>query len=29
MVSKAMAVGASKSDRKGKRSYMESGVLVA
>ncbi|KAB0538517.1 terminase [Pseudochrobactrum saccharolyticum] len=27
MVSKAMAVGASKTERKGKRSYMESGVL--
>lgn len=28
MVSIAMAVGASKSERKGKRSYMESGVIV-
>lgn len=28
MVSKAMAVGASKSERKGKRSYMETGVLM-
>nr|WP_230980438.1 terminase TerL endonuclease subunit [Oryzicola mucosus] len=29
MVSKAMAVGASKAERKGKRSYMESGVLFS
>lgn len=28
MVSKAMAVGASKSERKGKRSYMEAGILT-